>query len=83
MSMSSTPGVVTLPPGVSISVGRETSQSGPTGAVIQGMLFTLTLVNGATTSVFVPYALMNQTQVVEQMFSQRVAAIEGIAPSGT
>lgn len=75
-------GAVTLPPGVTISPGRETVQTGPNGQAIQGMIFTLTLPNGAVTSVFVPYALMADTTAVSQMFAQRVAAIEGIAQLG-
>lgn len=82
MSDTEANNAITLPPGVSISPGRETVQSGPTGAGIQGMLFTLTLPNSAQTSVFVPYSLMNQPAVVSQMFAQRVAAINGIANLG-
>lgn len=74
---------VLLPAGVTISPGRETVQSGPTGAGIQGMLFTLTLANGAQTSVFVPYAIMGQTAVVSEMFAQRVAAINGVTNIGS
>jgi len=82
MSDSTGSNAIMLPPGVTISPGRETVQAGPTGAGIQGMLFTLTLPNGAQTSVFVPYSLMNQPEVVSQMFAQRVAAINGIANLG-
>jgi len=73
---------VTLPAGVSISPGRETVQTGPTGTNVQGMLFTLTLVNGASTSVFVPYTLMDQTDVVASMFAQRIAAINAVSSLG-
>lgn len=82
MSDTSSSNVVTLPPGVTVSPGRETVQSGPTGAGIQGMLFTLTLPNSAQTSVFVPYALMNQPAVVSKMFSDRVAAIQCVTNLG-
>jgi hypothetical protein len=73
---------VILPPGVTVSPGRETSQAGPTGAIIQGMIFTLTLPNGAQTSVFVPYILMNNTADIEALFAQRVAQINGVASLG-
>ena len=70
---------VNLPSGVTISPGRETVQNGPNGQQVQGMLFTLTLVNGAQTSVFVPYAIMHQTDVVSQLMAQRVAAINAVS----
>jgi hypothetical protein len=77
MSMSSN--TISLPPGVTISPARETVQQGPNGQNIQGYVFTLTLPdNGAQTSVFVPYTLMTQTDVVAQMFAQRVAAIQAV-----
>jgi hypothetical protein len=82
MSMSSSPGAVSLPPGVTIEPGRETVQTGPTGAPVQGMLFTLVLPSGAQTSVFVPYALMSNTEIVSQMFAQRVASINAVTSLG-
>lgn len=80
--MAGSSGMINLPAGVSISPGRETVQTGPTGQAIQGMLFTLTLANGAQTSVFVPYSLMGQTDVVAQMFAERVAAINAVSNLG-
>jgi len=82
MSMSQSSGSVILPPGVSVSPGRETVQQGPTGQAIQGMTFTLTLTNGAQTSVFVPYTLMTNLAMVSQMFAERVAAINAVASLG-
>jgi len=82
MSMSQSSGAIVLPPGVSVSPGRETVQQGPTGQAIQGMTFTLTLTNGAQTSVFVPYNIMSNTQLVAEMFAQRVAAINTVAGLG-
>ena len=74
---------VTLPPGVTISPARETVQAGPNGVNIQGYVFTLTLpVSGATTSVFVPYSMISNTAVVQEMFAQRVAAIQAVANLG-
>jgi len=83
MSMSEGGAAVTLPPGVTTSPGRETVQAGPTGAGIQGMLFTLTLPNSAQTSVFVPYAIMNQPAVVSEMFAKRVNDINGVTNIGS
>ena len=82
MSMSSSSNAINLPPGVTISPGRETVQAGPAGQNIPGMVFTLTLMNGANTSVFVPYSIMSNTSVVAQMFAQRVADIEAVSKIG-
>ena len=73
---------IVLPPGVSISPGRETVQTAPNGQNVQGMLFTLTLPNQAQTSVFVPYGLMSQTDAVARLFADRVAAITAISGLG-
>lgn len=75
-------GAVTLPPGVTISASRETSQAGPSGNVIQGMVFSLNLPSGAVTTVFVPYALMTNTDAVSQLFAERVAGINNITNLG-
>lgn len=75
-------GTVTLPPGIAIAPGRETTQVGPNGQNVQGMLFTLTLLNGAQTSVFVPYSMMTQTDAVAQLFADRVAAVNAVSALG-
>jgi hypothetical protein len=75
-------GAVTLPPGTTISPGRETVQLGPNGQQVQGMVFNLTLQNGAQTSVFVPYTLINDTAYVQSLFAQRVAAIQAVTSIG-
>jgi hypothetical protein len=77
MSMSN----VVVPAGVgySVSPGRETTQIGANNTNVQGMLFNLTLPNGSVTSVFVPYAVLTQTDQVAALFNQRVAAINAIA----
>jgi len=82
MSMASSSGGVVLPAGVSISPGRETVQTGPTGQAVQGMLFTLTLANGAQSSVFVPYSLMSNKAIVAEMIASRVADINGVIGLG-
>lgn len=81
MTMPSS-GVVTLPPGVTISPGRETVQLGPNNQNVQGMNFTLTLPNGASTSVFVPYSIMGNTDFVTKLFADRVAAINAVTNLG-
>jgi hypothetical protein len=82
MSMPSSE-VVKLPPGVSISPGRETSQLGPNNQNVPGLAFTLTLTNGTTSTVFVPYALMRNLPAVSQLFADRVEAINGVTTLGT
>lgn len=74
--------VVTLPPGTSISPGREGVQIGPNGQNVQGMNYTLTLANGAQSNVFVPYVLMTQLDLVSQMFADRVNQINAVASLG-
>jgi hypothetical protein len=78
MSMEPSPNTVTLPPGVSIGPGRETSRTTPAGTVEQGLAFTLTLPDNTSTSVFVPYSVINNTSAVEAVIAQRVAAIQAI-----
>lgn len=83
--MSVPPGVVTLPPGVQVSAGRETSQLGPNNQTVPGMVFNLTLPSGATTSLFVPNAILPNTDAVAQLFANRVAsiqAVEGLSTTG-
>lgn len=73
---------VRLPAGVAISASRETSQTGLNGQIVQGMQFTLTLPSGASTSVFVPYNLMSNTALVQQMFLDRINAINAVTALG-
>lgn len=77
------PAGITLPPGVAISAGRETTQIGANNQNVQGLVFTLTLPNTTVTSVFVPYSLMAYTDQVAQLFADRVAAIQAITALGT
>jgi hypothetical protein len=70
---------IVLPPGVTVQPGRETSQTNTQGQVVQGMLFPITLPSGSTTTVFVPYSLLANTEVVQQLFAQRVNAILAIS----
>jgi hypothetical protein len=74
--------VIKLPPGVQISPGRETSQLGPNNQTVPGMQFNLTLPNGATTSCFVPYAIIHNTAQVSQLFANRVNAIQAVTALG-
>lgn len=69
---------VTLPPGVTVQPGRETSQVNGQGQVVQGMIFPITLPSGTTTTVFVPYTMIADTAYVQALFEQRVNAILSI-----
>lgn len=70
--------VVTLPPGVKVGPGRETSQLNELGEVTQGMVFPLTLANGGRATVFVPYSQITNPQIVTNLIAERVNAITAI-----
>lgn len=69
---------ITLPPGVTIVPSRETTYVTPSGANEQGMQFSIRLARGATTSVFVPYSLLGQTEAIQQLIDERIAGITAI-----
>lgn len=69
---------VHLPAGVTINAGRETSEVNSHGTVVQGMTFAITLPNGGSTSVFVPYSEIHNTAKVQELISTRVNSILAI-----
>lgn len=71
--------MVTLPPGVVIQPGRETSQTTATGQIEQGMLFPISLPSGSTTSIFIPYTAIHDTAYVQGLIAERVQAIMAIS----
>lgn len=75
---SSQPTSITLPPGVTLGVGRETSQPGPNNTIVQGVLYPVTLASGTTTSVFVPYSMIANLGMVQGLFDARIAALSAI-----
>lgn len=75
--MGSAKGLV-LPAGVSIQAGRETSQSNSQGTVVQGMVFTIRLPSGTTTSVFVPYSHLHDLAAVQRLIDERVGSLMAI-----
>jgi predicted aconitase with swiveling domain len=77
-STPSSPAPIQLPQGVTVQPGRETSQTNAQGAIVQGMLFPITLPSGSTTSVFVPYSVISNTSYVEGLIQARVNAIMAI-----
>lgn len=69
---------VALPPGWTVEVGRETSAV-VNGQALPGLQFNLTYpASNITTSVFVPYSVMSNTQAVAQLFASRVAQITAV-----
>lgn len=78
MEGSGSTGKVTLPAGVTIGPGRETSTVNAQGAVVQGMAFTVTTKDGSTTTVFIPYSEIHDTAKVQQTITARVNAISAI-----
>jgi len=79
MEASDTTAKVQLPPGVKIGAGRETSATNTQGVVVQGMVFPITLPNGSTTSVFIPYSEIHNTAEVKRLIDARVQAIMAIS----
>jgi hypothetical protein len=70
---------ITLPAGVTVGAGRETSQTTAGGQVVQGMVFPITTPAGSNTSVFIPYSQIHNTAEVEQLIAARAAAIIAIS----
>jgi hypothetical protein len=69
---------VTLPNGARLGVGRETAQANRQGQVVQGMIFPITLPSGTSTSVFVPYSLLEDPSAVQALFTTRIQALAAI-----
>lgn len=73
---------VVLPPGVTVGVGRETSQLNGAGQVVQGMLYPITLGGGTTTSVFIPYSVGGNVAQIQALFDARISAVQVIPGQG-
>lgn len=76
--MTPSSGQVTLPAGVTVAYKRETSQPGPSGQIVQGINFGLDVDGQVTTSLFIPYALLGNTDAITSAIAQRVASIRAI-----
>lgn len=72
-------GKVTLPDGVKVGAGRETSRTNGQGQIEQGMSFPITLPSGSETSVFVPYTDIANTSKVQDLIDARVNSIMAIS----
>lgn len=78
MSVTSSQGQVILPAGVTIGAGSETAQIGPSGQLVQGMVFPISLAGGTRTSVFVPNSQLGDIAAVQQLIDQKVNGIRAI-----
>ena len=84
MSSGSSPSTtIQLPAGVTVGPGRETSQTSGQGAIVQGMVFPITLQDGTTTTVFIPYSQITNAATVQQLITARVQAIQSITGAGS
>lgn len=79
MSTSSSGAKLDLPDGVSLGPGRETSETNAQGVVVQGLKFPITTKNGTTSTVFIPYSELHNTDAVKAIIDRRVNAIVAIA----
>jgi hypothetical protein len=72
------PGVVTIPPGVTVQPGRQTTQTSGFGTVVQGTQYPIVLANGTTSSVFVPDTALSDPAQVEAIFATKIAQLSAI-----
>lgn len=73
------PDKVTLPPGWSAGPPRETSTTNQGGQIVQGVQVPLTSVSGASTTVFVSYAQLQQgPAAVQPVFDARIAGLSAL-----
>ena len=79
---SGNPPVIVLPPGVSVTGYRETSQTGPFGSIVQGIAFAVSF-SGGTTTVFVPNTDLENPAAIEATIRGKVAAIQGVLGAGS
>jgi len=75
--------LVKLPPGVSVQVQRETSAASPSGAIEQGMAFTIELPSGTTTTLFVPYRGLGNLDAIREQVIKRVTELQAIEALST
>lgn len=50
----------------------------PSGAIVDGLNFPLTLADGTQSSVFIPYTTIKNTAAVDAVIQERIAAIQSI-----
>jgi hypothetical protein len=64
--------------GITVQPGRQTTQTNGLGAVVQGTLYPIVLANGTTSSVFIPDSTLPNLAQVEQLFTDKVNALNAI-----
>jgi len=69
---------ITLPAGVTVQPGRQTSVTTGQGQVVQGTLYPIVLANGTTGSVFVPTSVETQLPQVQALFENKIAALSAV-----
>lgn len=69
---------ITMPAGVTIRPGRETSQTSDQGQVQQGTLYPIVLANGTTSSVFVPNSLIGNNPMIQALFENKINGLNAI-----
>lgn len=79
MEGSSSAQKINLPSGVKLSSGYETSELTSAGKVEQGMNYTITLPDGSTSSIFIPYSTIHNLAQVQSLIDTRVNALRAIS----
>lgn len=72
---------IQLPEGASVVAVRETSQQGVNGQIQQGQQVTVRTPKGATTSLFIPYAILGNTAAVEMAIDNRISQVDSLLPA--
>lgn len=75
---ATTSNTVTIPPGVTVQPGRQTSQTSGQGQVVQGTLYPIVLANGTTSSVFVPDSVLSNAAQVQALFENKINSLAAI-----
>lgn len=75
---SNTAGAIKLPPGVKVGAGRETSQLNAQGAVVQGMVWPISLPDGTNSSVFIADSDLHNTAKVTEIITSKVRALMAV-----
>ena len=74
-------GTITIPAGVTVQPGRQTSISTGQGQVIQGMQYGIVLANGTASSVFIPASAEADPKQVQAIFDAKLQALSLIPVS--
>lgn len=73
------PAQATLPAGWTAGPPRETSTTNQGGQIVQGVQVALTNINGASTTVFISYAQLQQgAAAIQPIFDARIAGLSAL-----